>query len=156
MGFTHYWTFKKAPRGQASQIEAAYQKAMQDCQRVIKRYYSEHGGLSGYSAHTTLGQYGGLNVNGKGDDGHETFAVREHFSQNLENDGGFNFCKTARKPYDLVVIACLTILKHRLGECIEVSSDGDAQDWQDGVAYARKIARLAVKNPIGERVKESA
>jgi len=154
MGYTHYWQFKAAPRGQANAIETEYQRAMQDCQRVIRQYYKENGGLSGYSAHTAIGAYGGLNVNGKGEEGHETFAMREHFSQNLE-DSGFGFCKTARKPYDLVVTACLAILKHRLGACIEVSSDGDAQEWRDGVAYARKVARLAIQNPIPSRL-ESA
>jgi len=147
MGYTHYFTFKAASRSQATAIENKYQRAIEDCQRVIKRYYAENGGLSGYSAHTKIGQYGGINVNGKGDDGHETFVLREHFNENLANEG-FNFCKTAQKPYDLVVVACLAILKHRLGDCVRVSSDGSAKDWTDGVNYARKVTGLAVKNPI--------
>jgi hypothetical protein len=149
MGYTHYFTFRKPAKGQAKTIEIAYQRAIADCQRVIKRYYADHGGLSGYSAHTAIGAYGGINVNGKGDDGHETFALREHFSQNLDSDA-FNFCKTARKPYDLVVTACLAILKHRLGDCVTVSSDGRASDWAKGVAYARKFARLSIQNPIDD------
>lgn len=150
MGYTHYWS-TKVKRGNAAEIEAKYLKAVSECQKVVKAFYKEYGGLSGYSAHTKLGQYGGLMFNGKGDEGHEDFALREHFSQNE----GFNFCKTAQKPYDLVVVACLAILKHRLGDSIEVSSDGDASDWLDGIEYARKVTKLKIKNPIADRDLES-
>lgn len=142
MGYTHYWHFKPAV-GKAKDLEATYRVALKDCQRVCKAFYKEFGGLSGYSAHTPLGSYGGLCVNGKGEEAHEAFELREHFK---ENDGGF--CKTARKPYDLVVVACLAILKHRLGPAIEVASDGWPDDWMDGVEYARKVTRLAIRNPI--------
>jgi hypothetical protein len=145
MGYTHYWNFAKAPKGKASETEAAYQAALIECQRIVKAYYRENGGLSGYTAHAKTGQYGGLNVNGKGDDAHETFAMREHFS---ENDG-FGFCKTARKPYDVVVTACLAVLAYRLPGLVTVSSDGRPKDWTEGVALARKVLRRKVPNPIG-------
>ena len=149
MGYTHYWTVKKGKSiGKAETIEAKYQRAIADCQRIVKAWYRENGALSGYTAHAKLGKYGGIQVNGKGEDGHETFTLREHFNQNFENGEGFNFCKTARKPYDTVVTACLSVLKHRLGDAIDVSSDGDASDWIEGVEYARKVTRLKVKNPI--------
>lgn len=138
MGYTHYWTFKKAPKGKASQSETAYQKAIADCHRIILGYSMVNGGLSGYSAHTKLGQYGGINVNGSKEDGHKTFVLREHLSQNES----FNFCKTARKPYDRVVTACLIVLSYRLGGLIDVSSDGDAADWQDGLKLAQKVLKL--------------
>jgi hypothetical protein len=143
MGYTHYWKINEV-RGNAVENETNYLKALKDCQRIVKAYYKDNGGLSGYSAHTKLGQYGGLNVNGKGEDAHEDFIMREHFN---ENDG-FNFCKTARKPYDLVVVACLAVLKHRLKDSFKVSSDGDAKNWREGVEYARKITGLAIKNPL--------
>lgn len=145
MGYTHYWRVKKI-KGMATVLEARYQKAILECQKVCSTYYKEFGGLSGYSAHTKPGAYGGLKVNGKGDDGHEDFVMREHFNENED----FEFCKTARKSYDLVVTACLAILKHRLGHAIEVSSDGDAADWTDGVNYAREVTGLKIKNPLGE------
>jgi hypothetical protein len=146
MGYTHYFSFKKAPKGKASQSEAAYQKAIADCHRIILTYSNVNGGLSGYSAHTKLGQYGGINVNGSKEDGHETFVLREHLSQNES----FNFCKTARKPYDKVVTACLIALSYRLGGLVEVSSDGDAADWQDGLKLAQKVLKLkSLKIPSG-------
>ena len=55
-------------------------------------------------------------VNGKGEDGHETFAFHP--------DGrGFRFCKTARKPYDLPVCEMLLILK-RFIPVLDLRSDG--------------------------------
>jgi hypothetical protein len=159
MGYTHYFTFKKAPKGKASQIETNYQKALIDCQRIILAYSNVNGGLSGFSAHTKLGQYGGLNVNGSKEDGHETFVLREHFSQNES----FNFCKTARKPYDTVVTACLIVLSYRLGACIDVSSDGDATDWTEGLRLAQKVLKLkrlqipsGVSNRDNDSMDESA
>lgn len=144
MGYTHYWTLKKAKRGQSAQLEKDYQRAILDCAKIVKAYYKANGGLSGYTAHTPLpfsvGAYGGLEVNGKGDDAHEPFVLREHFSQNLERDG-FSFCKTARKPYDAVVTACLIVLKYHLGDNIDVSSDGNCCDWVEGLELAKRVLK---------------
>jgi hypothetical protein len=154
MGYTHYWTFKSAPRGAADKTEIAYQTAIAECAKIARIYNAEckkelreYDRLSGFSAHTAPNKYGGLEINGKGDQAHEPFTMREHYRQNLEVDA-FNFCKTALKPYDVVVTACLAVLKHRLGDLIEVSSDGRAIDWSDGVQLARRITKLKVKNPI--------
>lgn len=146
MGYTHYWSFKKAPRGKTTQIEKRYQKAIKECNKII-RYYSEtYGGLSGFSAHVEPGTYGGVKVNGSQNSGQcEDFVLREHFSQNES----FNFCKTRQYPYDAVVVACLIVLKHRLGDLIDVSSDGDAEDWTDGVTLANAVlGRFAVPKSI--------
>jgi len=144
MGYTHYWTFKKPKRGDAEKTEKLYQRAIKDCAKIIKTYYDANGGLSGYTAHTPIGTYGGILVNGAGDDAHEPFELREHFKQNFENKfkEGFNFCKTARKPYDVVVTACLIVLKHRLGDYINVSSDGYQHEWEEGLELAKRVLKL--------------
>lgn len=139
MGYTHYWTFKNE-RGNAQKIEQNYQRAIKKCQKIVRTYAKKHGGIAGYSAHTT--QYGGLNFNGSRENGHETFVVREHFSQNFTDGRGFSFCKTAQKPYDVLVVACLIILKHYLGKNIDVASDGDKIDWVHGLELARAITGL--------------
>jgi hypothetical protein len=156
MGYTHYWTFSKPAlkKGNMDKTETVYKKALIECQKIARVYNDKcldlgrsENRLSGFSAHTKIGKYGGLEINGKGDLSHETFSMREHYRQNFEGDA-FNFCKTARKPYDLVVTACLALLKYRLGDLIEVSSDGDANDWTDGVSFAREITGLKILNPI--------
>lgn len=151
MGYTHYWAFKTPERkkGEAERIDKLYKKALLECQRICKAYNKTATGLdrlSGFSAHTKLGQYGGLEVNGKRENRHESFSMREHYRQVLEEP--FAFCKTARKPYDVAVTACLSVLKYRLGELISVSSDGNAEDWHAGVQLARSVLKRNVANPI--------
>jgi len=60
---------------------------------------------------------------------HETFS----WPPDLTADGWtFDFCKTARKPYDAVVAASLIRAKKILGADIEVSSDGSETEFLDG------------------------
>jgi hypothetical protein len=40
----------------------------------------------------------------------------------------YNFCKTARKPYDLAVCLFLMSIKYHI-RSTKVTSDGDADDW---------------------------
>ena len=77
-----------------------------------------------------------IRFNGReeGDRGHEIFSLQrkvdkrlEDYATRLDRKYIFDFCKTARKPYDIVVCCLLVILKHRLGNMIEISSDG--KDW---------------------------
>lgn len=76
--------------------------------------------------------------NGFGDDAHETFLV-------TPNSLGFNFCKTARKPYDAVVVACLISLGRIYGDAVEIGSDGDHADWSEGAAlYQMAVQRTAI------------
>lgn len=154
MGYTHYWSFKSS-RGQAKKVEENYCLALRQCQRVIKKYNADlkakdakhPNRLSGYSVHTKIEAYGGLELNGVGELSHEPFTMREHFSENEAN-----FCKTARKPYDTCVVACLIILKHYLGDLIEVSSDGKTSDWIDGLKLAKKVLGIeALTIPIKNR-----
>ena len=161
MGYTHYLEFKIPKGTKAAKLEENYQKAILECSKVAKAYNAEcaekgltDARLSGYTAHTKPGQYGGIELNGKGDLGHESFTLREHFKQNFEGFGnGFSFCKTARKPYDTVIVACLAILKYRLGNAITVSSNGSPGDWVNGVLLARRVIKRKVPNPLS--VKET-
>lgn len=77
-----------------------------------------------------------VQFNGVGKDGHETFVVTRKMPEiqpwQLSRETGetFDFCKTARKPYDLAV--CLVLLSCvRRSPSIRVSSDGDwdAREW---------------------------
>lgn len=72
-----------------------------------------------------------IRFNGKGGEGHETFMLTPDASD-------FNFCKTAQKPYDIVVVATLCLLAHH-SSGVTVSSDGNHADWADGLALARRV-----------------
>ncbi len=65
-----------------------------------------------------------IRFNGAQGDGHETFFI------DRIDDKGFNFCKTARKPYDAPVVACL-IEAERLIDDFTWSSDGQGEDDYD-------------------------
>lgn len=157
MGYTHYWTFRPIKRGETAKVNKAYKQAIKQCQKLLVYWNEMHAHepdmrLSGYSAHAKPGLYGGLNFNGARENAHETFMVREHYKQNLEHDDGFSFCKTAEKPYDVPVTACLAILKHYLGYYIEVSSDGNAYKWAPGVGLAKAALGIAIQNPIKSKL----
>lgn len=154
MGYTHYFTFEKPKGTKSADLEAAYTAALLECAKVVRAYQAMVTGddrLSGYTAHTKPGAYGGLQVNGKGENAHEPFELREHFSE--QTASGFGFCKTARKPYDVVVTACLAVLKYRLKNAVNISSDGSGEDWDAGVELARRVLKRSIKNPIEYRNK---
>lgn len=66
--------------------------------------------------------------NGVGDNAHETFS----YYPNSEWD----FCKTARKPYDLYVCATLIVLKY-FTPGLDFSSDGvvESGEWLDAISF---------------------
>jgi hypothetical protein len=74
--------------------------------------------------------------NGVDAQGHETFHVENGMR-------GFHFCKTAQKPYDIIVCACLIIL-HEYIPTIKVSSDGNAVEWQSAVDLCQKVLGYGV------------
>jgi hypothetical protein len=70
-------------------------------------------------------------LNGVGEDSHETLAIGTGET--------WNFCKTARKPYDTVVVAILSYL-HDQG-AITWRSDGEASygDFKKGKALKSRV-----------------
>ena len=122
MGYTHYFELKETLEPEA--IKYLVNKA--------KRLEILH-----YDVIDVDSKEDSIMFNGYGDDAHETFYFDE--------SKGFNFCKTAYKPYDGVVVACLIMLKQALGNGIKISSDGNASDWAEGIAiynhaYGKSLA----------------
>jgi hypothetical protein len=71
-----------------------------------------------------------INFNGDGEHGldHETFRI-------VFDSPEWDFCKTARKPYDMVVCLCLISMKNNIPDGFEYSSDGDLDDWQPAYEF---------------------
>ena len=63
--------------------------------------------------------------------------------------GGFGFCATGRKPYDVAVAAVYTLAAERWPDLLVVGSDGAADDWSAGVALATRVVQRAVPVPAG-------
>lgn len=79
--------------------------------------------------------------NGFNLESHETFAV-------TPDTAGFGFCKTARKPYDAVVTACLIALKNAYGDAVRVSSDGTWEEWKSGAELYEKSLGKIPSSPL--------
>jgi hypothetical protein len=73
----------------------------------------------------------------------------ETFSINWKDMEAFGFCKTARKPYDLFVcLSLLSFTEHFPSDVFTLSSDGDAEEWQDAVDLYNKITGKEIPNPF--------
>jgi len=134
VGYTHYYT-TKAPITPSdwSKIAERARKLIEKSPVPLAYEYDE-------ADEPPIADEEVIRFNGVDDDGHETFVV-------TPDKVGFGFCKTAQKPYDLVVVACLLVLNKVLGDKIEVSSDGDAEEWHDGKAYAETTLDETFKMP---------
>jgi hypothetical protein len=135
MGYTHYFTKAAADRDDALRFEMFARGA-----RTIIDYAKTYEGI----------KIGDLEIsdeivvfNGVGEDSHETFywAI---------DGSGFNFCKTARKPYDTVVTACLIHLKDVYGDLVDIGSDGSWSEWTLGARLYRNATGLTAENPMKE------
>jgi len=143
MGYTHYWTQTRDFTPQEMN------KINGELLDIVKVSGIPLGGWDGTGSPEFTTET--IGFNGKGDDdGHETFRINA--TRKLPFEGaspdrlGWAFCKTAAKPYDIVVVACLTVLAAKHG--FDVSSDGGAKDWEDGVKLASKALGEIFTNPM--------
>jgi hypothetical protein len=118
MGYTHYYTQKKNfSDDEFKQLHTA---------AIDIVLQAEVDGIhicNGRGEHLTTMELNEnyIALNGCGDDlGHETFSIDK-----TKDGDGFNFCKTARKPYDAVVTSILKYLYFNLPDHFEIGSDGD-------------------------------
>ena len=126
MGYTHYWTITPhvpEPNELAGVAE--------DAAKIIAA--SEIAIRGGHGSGEPDISPTGIHFNGDDtlDESYESFDLTVDLS-------GFNFCKTAQRPYDVVVTAVLLAAKDRLGSLIALSSDGDPVDWAAGLNLARR------------------
>jgi hypothetical protein len=148
MGYTHYWTQTR------DLTEQEFGDFIGAARRIIQTAEGKPTDTAG-GYHTEPVQICGgrgtgkptlnkdeliLNGNGPNLD-HETFAI----NRVIDSDA-WNFCKTARKPYDVVVTACLIVLAHDYG--FEVSSDGDVEEWEAGEKLVAQALGKDYPNPL--------
>jgi len=141
LGYTHYWKKEKKVN------KKEYADALKDIAKIVKANSNILAGPSGDSG-TKPEITPDIAFNGIEDESHESFVLP------ASGLGDFEFCKTAQKPYDEVVVAALARLAEVDG--IKVSSDGSAADWEDGVKLASKVLGRKVKNPLALKIVESS
>lgn len=143
MGYTHYFT----KRGIEREDSRRYEMFANGARRIIE-YATTYDNIQIADAMgDKLGAWEITDThvafNGFGPDSHETF----YWPASAE---GFNFCKTARKPYDAVVTACLIHLKDVYGEGVDIGSDGYWSEWSDGARLYRNALGLTAEAPFKE------
>jgi hypothetical protein len=126
MGYTHYWTIGKLDPEQFVKFSADCEKIIDDCKQ---NGIAIAGGDGVGKPEITSKE---VWFNGSGEDSHETFHI------SIESKG-FDFCKTARKPYDLAVAACLVAAKHHFGDQITISSDGGMDGFTEGIEVCKRL-----------------
>ena len=147
MGYTHYWEIKPTVN------KKQYKLALAKIRELIELYKHKipvgntaGGYYSEYTEEILAGGHGEkpikkseyrtwISFNGLGDMSHETFSL----PSTALKDTGFSFCKTARKPYDVIVVASLAILKHYLADEFKFTSDGSIEDLIDGFKLAQSL-----------------
>jgi predicted secreted acid phosphatase len=113
MGYTHYWDIKE-------RIDAeTFSKLAEGIKQIVGTAQDAGIAIQDDSTDTVI------RFNGIGAGAHEDFVLEV-------GDTGFNFTKTAEKPYDIAVTAALILLKKELGGGVIVTSDGRWSDWEGG------------------------
>jgi len=126
MGYTHYFTLSKNTTKEQIKKMIAFTN-------VAIKFFGADKIANGMSQEGTKPEVTKevISLNGVEDDGHETFLLDF-------NSGEWGFCKTARKPYDAVVVACLLFAVEN-NIITEWSSDGDDEDHQAGKFLFEKV-----------------
>jgi hypothetical protein len=95
-----------------------------------------------------------ISFNGVAAQFYETFtldrAMPPYNHENADRNGShfFSFCKTAQKPYDLMVMCVLLVANDLEPDVITYATDGAESDWQPAVDLVKKVCDLDVSfNP---------
>lgn len=136
MGYTHYWSHQEINSETWDEICADVRLLIDTADVPVAGCYDS----------PIFREDDAICFNGIRDDEHETFV----FTRSPES---FNFCKTARKPYDLLVAAVLAVAKDYDPD-ISVRSDGDLddQEWIDALAFASETLMRPIAYPVKEEV----
>lgn len=136
MGYTHNWTGKPATTKNFKVFVDTCKQlhdALPEQSDTAGGYYSDEPIVICGDDGTGLPEFSKEKVafNGTAEDEmmHESFWILK--------GGEVDFCKTNRKPYDLLVCACLIAAKEILG--YDVSSNGEEEEWQDAINLYKEI-----------------
>lgn len=116
MGYVHYWTIR-------DELPPLTSKGIS----MISNIFRKHADLVQFGcdqAGPPLIENKQMRFNGIAEKGHDTFFW-------AADKIDFNFCKTAREDYDLVVCLTLLVLRSQYEDKFRLSSDGDSEDWQE-------------------------
>lgn len=145
MGYTHYFRYDP----QAESYVAAWPTMLDDARKIVAAANVPLTGGVGRGEPEFNERW--IWLNGVGNDGHETFLIHgpgEEAGKAIQDqrrwlgniDFVWQFCKTAQKPYDLVVTAILLRCAQLAPDAFTFSSDGNwDEDWLPGRALVREL-----------------
>ena len=150
MGYTHYYT-------PTTVTTDKWKEFVDTCKKLHKNLPSKTNTAGGYYEDEILKicdgmgegepqiDLDGIIFNGNEDKGlaHETLLIGK-------DDIDWSFCKTARKPYDLLVCAVLIAANEILG--YDVSSDGNFEDWKPAINYYLRTMYVEMPDNDGMRL----
>jgi hypothetical protein len=133
MGYTHYWTYNPNEMLDTEKLRRCFRVAVETINQAHKLIKKKkqciiRGGLGEGSPMINESQVW-FNGDAKTGTDHETFDIKWFPSGGSAKD----FCKTARKPYDLLVCVSLLAFKRAFDnpDVFSFSSDGDNSDWEE-------------------------
>jgi hypothetical protein len=145
-GYTQYFNWHSKPS------DAAVRECIAEMRLVVEARRSMLAGPESEGAPELNAT--SLAIDGIGEDGHEPFlfpGTIEHTPPIAGVPLGFNFCKTAGKPYDAVVTACLLVARdHFPASVLAIGSDGAwvDGDWKDGAELYTAVLHRPANNPV--------
>lgn len=116
MGYTHFFKFVKfITKEQMAEVAENVKDVFGTFPMVTKRLKGPYG----KGEPIITGKYSLISFNGDAEknEDYESFVVNRE-------DLNLQFCKTARRPYDLAVCLCLIVLKDNFGDSFDFHSDG--------------------------------
>lgn len=168
MGYTHYWTLKKSANDPARFKEAVelFKELWANVQKTfvitagwddekkkwVKKRVKKEDLLHGWDG-TGVPTFKDDEICFNGDKtyglDHETFRISlqdltnpDAWCNRRDNGDVWDFCKTARKPYDLAVCLALLAFKDVFGDDFEYSSDGVTRESiqdKENIKYWKSI-----------------
>jgi hypothetical protein len=168
MGYTHYWKYNPNEILNTEELRERFRFAVDiinKAHKMIKKDKFIHKGQAGgfYDDQPCIIR-GGLGegipminesqvwFNGDAKKGldHETFDIKWYPYEGIDN----GFCKTARKPYDILVCVSLLAFKHAFDnpDVFTFSSDGDNAEWEE----AKDLFTRITGSFVGEIFPEEA
>lgn len=148
MGYTHYWEYKP--------------DAIKDTEKLRKRFKRASKLIKKFAEFITINKSEVYKICGGLGEGKPIFNESEIWfngdsAQNLDHEtfnihwykSGMKFCKTARKPYDLLVCFALLTFAEILPEAFTFSSDGTVADdeWQIACEFYETFTDKVAKMP---------
>ncbi len=148
MGYTHYFTHKECSK-------EAWDKILKDC-RKLKTHLPKDVCIGNWTGKETPSKiftkdkivFNGVDRSESGgeDESHESFVLPR-------KSPNFEFCKTARKPYDLLVCGVMIVYDFYAHETADFGTDGTRESWDEALTFVARVlgneysTKFVLRNP---------